>query len=175
MRQGFAWWSVMEGDDPPDDLLEQAAAVGYGGVDFLPEELWERARACGLEVLVIDGHESIEVGFVDSRNHRDLARQVRDATAKAAAAGIPFVAVAPGDRVDGAGYAMEACVTGLAPLAAEAEAAGVILVVEPLNTKVDHAGHECATTAWAAELVDRVESGGLRILYDFYHAQIMEG
>ena len=50
-----------------------------------------------------------------------------------------------------------------------------MLVVEPLNTKVDHPGHECSTVGWAAELVDRIGSPGLRILYDFYHAQIMEG
>lgn len=172
MKQGFAWWSAVEGG-PVDDLLERAAEIGYEGVDFLPEEHWERARAHGLDVLVIDGHDSIEVGFNDRRLHDSLSRQVRIAIEKASANGIPFVAVAPGDRLDGDG--MEACVAGLEPLADEAAAAGTVLVIEPLNTKVDHPGHECATTAWAAELIDRVGSPGLRLLYDFYHAQIMEG
>jgi hydroxypyruvate isomerase len=175
MKQGFAWWSAVQGAAQVDDLLEQAAAIGYDSVDFLPEEHWERARACGLEVLVIDGHDSIEVGFNDPSRHEELSRQVREAIEKAAGNGIPFVTVAPGDRVDGGVDGMEACVAGLAPLAAEAEATGTVLLVEPLNTKVDHPGHECSTTGWAADLVDRLGSPSLRILFDFYHAQIMEG
>ena len=114
MRQGFAWWSAAQSGDPVDDLLERAAAIGYEGVDFLPEEHWEQARACGLDVLVIDGHDSIEVGFNDPRHHEALSRQVREAVEKASVSGIPFVAIAPGDRVDGGCDPMAACVAGIA-------------------------------------------------------------
>ncbi|MEY9933133.1 hydroxypyruvate isomerase [Catenulispora sp. GP43] len=175
-RQSFAWWSFTEPTPPPGDLLAQAKAIGFEGVDFLPEEHWPHAAELGLELVIIDGHMPLEEGFIDPHRHEELREQVRVALKKAVANNVRYVAVASGDRGPQTPEdAITACVEGLAPLAAEAEAAGVGLLLEPLNTKVDHAGHECASTAWAAEVVERVGSPALRILYDFYHSQIMEG
>lgn len=175
-QQGFAWWSFAPAAESGADLLRAAAAIGYRGVDFLPAEWWPVARDLGLDVVIIDGHEPLEVGFNDPAHHAALSDQVRAAIERAATADVPFVAVASGDRrphasIDG----MAATADGLAPLAALAHQSGVVLLIEPLNSKVDHPGHECDTTAWAASVVRRVGSPGLRVLYDFYHAQIMEG
>jgi len=63
----------------------------------------------------------------------------------------------------------------LKTLAPRAEAAEVTLVLEALNTHVDHAGNFLASTKEAAELVRFVNSSGIKILYDVYHMQIMEG
>lgn len=176
MKQGFAWWSFAEGRDPSPDLLKAAADIGYQGVDFLPPEMWPLARELGLKILIIDGHVPLEIGFNDRANHDDLRDQVRQAIETAKTEDIPFVAVASGDRApDSDADGMAACVEGLAPLAGEAAEAGLCLLLEPLNSKIDHPNHECDLTAWAVALVDRVDSPGLRILYDFYHAQIMEG
>jgi hydroxypyruvate isomerase len=175
-KQGFAYWSFVENREPDPGLLDAAAEIGLTGVDFLPEDLWPRAKAAGIELVSIDGHWPLEVGFIDRDNHKELSDQVRRALQKAVDHGASFVTVASGDRTDKTGAdALEVCVEGLVPLAEEAGQAGVTLLLEPLNTKVDHAGHECDTTAWAAEVVDRVGSAHLKILYDFYHAQIMEG
>jgi hydroxypyruvate isomerase len=174
-KQGFAWWSFGADAASAPSLLRAAADIGYRGVDFLPPELWQSARRAGLDVLIIDGHVPLDVGFNDVSKHLDLSAQVRKAIGVAAAEAVPFVAVASGDRIAGSPDGLTACVDGLAPLAAEAHTAGVVLLIEPLNSKVDHPGHECDRTEWAAALVDRVGSPGLRMLYDFYHAQIMEG
>jgi len=175
-KQSFAHWSFTQDRDPQPDLLAAAARIGYAGVDFLPAELWPQAHDLGLELVIIDGHQPLEVGFIDRSRHRDLQDQVRRALDTAVANGVRNLSVASGDRGPETDEdALAACVEGLVPLAAEAEAAGVGLLLEPLNTKVDHPGHECDRTAWAAEVVDRVGSPALRILYDFYHAQIMEG
>lgn len=175
-NQGFAYWAfVPEGADE-DGMLAAAADIGFTGVDFLPEELWPRARDAGLDVITMDGHVPIEVGFIDREYHADLADQVRRAIDRAVAAQVRYVTVASGNRGEQTtSDAISVCVEGLMPLAQDAQAAGVGLLLEPLNTKVDHAGHECDRTAWAAEVVDRVGSPNLKILYDFYHAQIMEG
>jgi hydroxypyruvate isomerase len=175
-EQGFAWWPFEDAGVESGELLTAAAEIGFRVVDFLPEELWENAKDVGLGVSIIDGHQPLEVGFNRRAQHRELYVQVRQAIELAAGAQIPFVAVAPGDRTahtdrDG----LRACVEGLLPLAEEAEAADVCLLVEPLNSKVDHPGHECDLTQWGAELIDAVDSLGLRLLYDFYHAQVMEG
>ncbi|MFD9948497.1 TIM barrel protein [Nonomuraea sp. NPDC059023] len=174
-RQSFAWWSFTEkGEDL--SLLESAAEIGYRGVDFLPAEHWSRARDAGLDLTIIDGHVSLEVGFNDRDNHAALADEVRANLALAVEAGVPFLAVNAGNRhvrSDAEGAAV--CAEGLAPLAAEAAAANVTLLLEPLNSKVDHVGNQCDHTSWAASIVDEVASPGLALLYDVYHMQVMEG
>jgi hydroxypyruvate isomerase len=60
----------------------------------------------------------------------------------------------------------------VAPVAADA---GVVLAVELLNSKVDHRGYQCDHTAWGVELCRLVNSPAVKLLYDIYHIQIMEG
>jgi hydroxypyruvate isomerase len=174
-KQGFAWWSFAERQDDRVDLLTNAAQIGFDGVDFLPVELWPEARELGLQLTIIDGHERIEVGFNDPANHGSLTEQVRRNIEVAVANRIPFLSVASGDRVGGRDDGLERCTEALAPLAEEAVAAGVVLLLEPLNSKIDHPGHECDTTTWGIDLIELVDSEGLRLLYDCYHAQVMEG
>ncbi len=63
----------------------------------------------------------------------------------------------------------------LADLAPRAEARGIQLVLEALNTEVDHKGNFLASTRMAAAAIRLVDSPNLRILYDVYHMQVMEG
>jgi hydroxypyruvate isomerase len=60
-------------------------------------------------------------------------------------------------------------------LATEAEKSNVILALEALNTTVDHPGNFLTSTKQAAELIRSVNSSSIKILYDVYHMQIMEG
>ncbi|MFD7136159.1 TIM barrel protein [Streptomyces sp. NPDC059894] len=174
--QSFAWWSFAEARHQVPYLLERAAEVGMRGVDFLPRELWPRARALGLELVVVDGHATIEDGFNDPTRHAELGEQVRRSIALAHAEGVRHLSVMSGDQGSlNDEQAVAACAEALAPLAEEAARAGVGLLLEPLNTKVDHPEHQCRSTNWAASVVDRVGSGSLKILYDVYHMQLMEG
>jgi hydroxypyruvate isomerase len=66
-------------------------------------------------------------------------------------------------------------VEGLKQAAPLAEAAGVTLVLELLNSKVDHKDYQCDHTVWGAQVVDAVGSPRVKLLYDIYHMQIMEG
>ena len=63
----------------------------------------------------------------------------------------------------------------LEPLARAAESAGVMLILELLNSKVNHPDYQCDRTAWGVEVVSAVDSPNARLLYDIYHMQIMEG
>src|SRR5690606_35708270 len=115
LKQGFAWWSFATDAQSAASLLEAAATVGYTGVDFLPQELWPRARDLGLDPIIIDGHMPLESGFNNPACHAVLSSQVRTGIALAAAERIPLVAVASGDRVPGATCdGLAACVEGLA-------------------------------------------------------------
>jgi hydroxypyruvate isomerase len=66
-------------------------------------------------------------------------------------------------------------VAGLSKVAPVAEAHGVTVCVELLNSKVDHPDYQGDHTAFGAEVVERIDSPRVRLLYDIYHMQIMEG
>jgi hydroxypyruvate isomerase len=51
----------------------------------------------------------------------------------------------------------------------------VTLVLELLNSKVDHPDYQADKTAWGVEVCRMVDSPAVRLLYDIYHMQIMEG
>ncbi|GCF07025.1 hydroxypyruvate isomerase family protein [Dictyobacter arantiisoli] len=89
---------------------------------------------------------------------------------------IPNIIVFSGNRQgledrQGAEIAAE----GLARLTRTAEDAGVTLIMELLNSKIDHKDYQCDRTAWGIEVCKMVNSPRVRLLYDIYHMQIMEG
>ena len=177
MRQSFAWWSFTLGREVEHaTLLREAAAAGAQGVEMLPEALWPVARDAGLALVTLTGH-TLERGFNDPALHAGLADEVRRNIDAAARGGVEAVIVFSGNRIgDGADApAIAACIEGLAPVAAHAEQAGVRLLLELLNSKVDHPGHQCDRTAFGAAVVRGVDSPALRLLYDGYHMQLMEG
>ncbi|MCY3970257.1 MAG: TIM barrel protein, partial [Acidobacteria bacterium] len=70
---------------------------------------------------------------------------------------------------------LENCVTALKQIVGHAEQKGVTICMELLNSKVNHADYMADNMPWLVELVDRVGSDRFKILYDIYHAQVMEG
>ena len=123
-----------------------------------------------------NGFGQIPVGFNKVANHDKL---VADATAmipKVAAAGIPNIVCFSGNRggiSDAEGLAN--CITGFKRVTPIAEQYGVTLCLELLNSKVDHKDYQCDHSAWGAEVVKGVGSPRLKLLFDIYHMQIMEG
>ena len=177
MRQSFAWWSFTHGRNvEPRSFLRDAASAGAQGVEMLPEELWPVARDLGLSLVTISGH-ALEVGFNDPARHAALREEVDRKIDSAAAGSVDAVIVFAGSRFgDGADVpAIAACVDGLGPVVDHARKAGVRLLLELLNSKVDHPGHQCDRTAFGAEIVRQLNSPTLRLLYDGYHMQLMEG
>jgi hydroxypyruvate isomerase len=176
LRQSFAWWSFSNRGVEPDALLKGAARLGYEGVDLLDEKFWPAARDHGLTVTGINGHKSIEDGLNRSENAARIERELRDNIAKAHEWNIPALICFSGNRHGASDEAgLDACARTLARIAPEAAAAGVTLAVELLNSKVDHKGYQCDHTAWGVELCRRVDSPAVKLLYDIYHMQIMEG
>jgi hydroxypyruvate isomerase len=92
------------------------------------------------------------------------------------AAGIPQMIVFSGNRdgqADADGLAI--CAEGLRAITPLAEQLGVTVIMELLNSKVDHHDYQCDRTPWGVELVKQVGSPRFKLLYDIYHMQIMEG
>ena len=70
---------------------------------------------------------------------------------------------------------LENCAVGLRRIMPLAEKLGVTICMELLNSRVNHKDYMCDRTAWGAELCRRVKSERMKLLYDIYHMQIMEG
>jgi hydroxypyruvate isomerase len=175
-RQSVSWWCLVPALLSPQELVRAAAEIGYAAVELLPELYWPLAREHGLAIAAVNGHASIEEGLNRRTHHARIVRELEANIAKAAAWGIANLICFSGNRGnldDTAG--IEATAEGLARVARRAEEAGVTLVLEVLNSKVDHPDYQADQTRWAVEVCRQVGSPAVKVLYDIYHMQIMEG
>ncbi|HEX9484400.1 MAG TPA: TIM barrel protein [Gemmatimonadaceae bacterium] len=161
---------------PIDDLCEAAKGFGYRGIDLLDPVDYEVPRRHGMVCAMANGFGTIPVGFNRPDHHDKLVADGEKMIPLAAAAGVPNIVCFSGNRAglsDGEGIAN--CITGFKRLVPTAEKYGVTLCMELLNSKVDHKDYQCDHTAWGVQVVQGVGSPRLRLLYDIYHMQIMEG
>ncbi len=118
----------------------------------------------------------ISRGLNDRANHALILGELESVIPAAAGAGIPNVIAMFGNRgsiSDADGIA--ACAEGLAKIAPLAERHGVTVILEMLNSKVDHRDFQGDTSAFGVAVAERVNSPRVRLLYDIYHMQISEG
>jgi hydroxypyruvate isomerase len=109
-------------------------------------------------------------------NHDALEREMRENIERAAAAKVPNVITFSGNRRGMPDQeAKDNCVAGLNRVKRIAEDKGVTICMELLNSKVNHKDYQCDHTDWGVEVVKRVDSPRVKLLYDIYHMQIMEG
>jgi hydroxypyruvate isomerase len=115
------------------------------------------------------------IPLVDASARDAFVDSVRESSRVAADVGCPFVVVLAGDALDGIPRSAQHrsivdCLRRGAPLAAEA---GVTLLLENLNSRVDHVGHYLDTTGETLDIVDEVDHPAVRMLYDMYHSVVM--
>ena len=170
-RWCFGKWSL-------DELCAHAARVGYRGIDLLGSAEWPVVRKHGLvcPLGMLGGPLNIEKGFNRIEHHAVILEALGKGIDLAAEAGVPNLVCFSGNRAgmsDEEG--LENCARGLRQIASHAERKGVTLCVELLNSKVDHKDYMGDHTAWGVALVEKVGSPRVKLLYDIYHMQIMEG
>ncbi|MGH7213755.1 MAG: hydroxypyruvate isomerase family protein [Tepidisphaeraceae bacterium] len=165
-----------------DELFGAAASIGYAGVEFWTrgpdfDDVVATAKRHRLVIASMVGHASLADGLNHPANHDRIEAELRESIDVAARNGIPSLICFSGNRRDGQtdDDAIDATATGLRRAAPHAEAKGVNLNLELLNSKLDHKGYQCDHTAWGAAVVRRVGSPRVKLLYDIYHMQIMEG
>jgi len=158
-----------------EELCAAAAALGLESVELLGPESYEVVKRHGLRCAVTNTH-SITKGINRPENHEECLAAIRTAIDAASAAGFPNVITFSGNRAgmpDDVG--LEHCVTALKSVAAEAERKRVTIVLELLNSKIDHADYMGDRVEWGVELMRRVGSERCKLLFDIYHMQIMDG
>ena len=159
-----------------DELCRQAALLGASSVELLDEADWGVPAQHGLACALAFGPDTIPKGWNRLEHHDDLVARGEALLPRIAAAGIPNMIAFSGNREGQAdAEGLRHCVPGLRRLAPAAEKAGVTIVLEFLNSKVDHGDYQFDHMAYGADVVQGVGSDRVRILYDIYHAQIMEG
>ena len=174
--QSVTWWPASRAAADPAEAIRTVAAMGFDAIEMAPEPLWPSIRAAGLAIPIAVGHRSLEDGLNRSENHDRIAAELEANIRKAADHGIPGLIVFSGNRNgvdDERGLAI--CAAGLRRVMAAAEAHGVTLCMELLNSRVDHPDYQCDRTAWGVRLCEAVGSPRFKLLYDIYHMQIMEG
>jgi hydroxypyruvate isomerase len=157
-------------------LCDRAKAVGVRSIELLTEKEWVIAKAHGMECAVAMGPTQIGKGFNRVENHDAMVKEGERLLPLVKEAGIPNMIVFSGNRAgqsdeDG----LKNCALALKRLTPLAESLGVTIIMELLNSKVDHKDYQCDRTPWGVELVKRVGSARFKLLYDIYHMQIMEG
>lgn len=175
-EQSVSWWCFERDDIDEIDLISTIKNIGYKGVELMPTEKFQLAKDHGLKIVTHGLHDPLEQGVSHPKYWDDIKGQAEKTLAMANQWDIPNLIVFSGNRegLDDATGA-ENAIKHLEILAKDAESAGVMLILELLNSKVDHPDYQCDSTAWGVEVVSAVNSPNLRLLYDIYHMQVMEG
>lgn len=173
IKQAVSRWCF--GKIPAAEFYQACVEMGIVGIDLVGPAEWPLLKQFGLVCPCVPSH-SLTKGLNHRENHELCLKQVRESIEATSAAGFPSVVCFSGNRdgiSDDEGAAH--CVEALKQVAGLAEARNVTLVVELLNSKVDHKDYQADRTAWTVDICKRVGSPRVKVLYDIYHMQIMEG
>ena len=174
IRQSVSKWCF--GNIPLDEFCKICKKLGMVGVDLISENEWDIVNKNDMIVTMGNGPDQIGHGFNRLEHHDGLIEKFTRLIPIAAEKKVPNLVCFSGNRrgmSDEEGLAN--CVIGLKRLMPIAERHGITIHVELLNSLRDHGDYQADKTSWGAELVQKVSSERLKLLYDIYHMQIMEG
>jgi len=170
------------GDSPPRhaDRIRRAAAAGSTWAEMWG---WGTADLTAIRAALDDTGVTLNLltceplgRIVDPATHGEFLAGVAASSAVAARLGAPHVVVLAGDTlpdVDARTQA-DAVIQALRLVAPIAEDHGVVLLLENLNSRVDHVGHFLDRTPETLDIVDAVDHRAVRMLFDLYHAAVMD-
>jgi hydroxypyruvate isomerase len=175
IRQSASRWCYKE--IPLEELCAKGAEMGLKAIDLLNDEDWEVPRRYGLICSMgYGGGGEIASAMNRVANHAKIEQAFRKSIPRAAALGVPNIITFSGNR-DGMTDEEGAhnTVIGLNRVKKVAEDHGVTICLELLNSKIDHKDYMADHTAWGVRVMQDVNSPRVKLLYDAYHMQIMEG
>jgi hydroxypyruvate isomerase len=175
IRQSVSRWCYK--DIALDKLCAASAEMGCQAIDLLNPEEWDVPAKYGLVCAMGYAHGGdIKSAMNRVENHAPIEEAFRKYVPLAAKAGVVNVITFSGNRVgmsDAEGA--KNTIAGLNRVKKIGEDHGVTICIELLNSKIDHHDYMCDHSAWGLEVVQAVNSPRVKLLYDIYHMQIMEG
>jgi hydroxypyruvate isomerase len=160
-----------------DELCTEVKKIGIKAIDLAGPDDWPVLKKHGLDSSMCNGAEiSLTEGWNHIEYHQTLIDNYLKMIPKVAKAGYQNLICFSGNRNgldDEAG--LQNCAEGLKQIMPAAEKHKLIIVMELLNSRLDHPDYQCDKTPWGVELVKRVGSPNFKLLYDIYHMQVDEG
>ncbi|HJU75029.1 MAG TPA: TIM barrel protein [Gemmatimonadaceae bacterium] len=177
LRQSVCRWPF--NDVPLGEFCRQVKAMGIEAIDLLTEDEWPIVRDAGLACSMgtpTKRRDFISTGLNDRANHVMLLNELERGIKGAKSAGVPNVIAMPGNRRGKSdAEVVDVTAEALKKIAPLAEQEGVTICLEMLNSKVDHKDFSMDRTSLGVAICKAVGSPRVRLLYDIYHMQIMEG
>jgi hydroxypyruvate isomerase len=160
-----------------DTLCIEAQKLGIKGIDLVGPKEWPILKKYGLDSPMCNGAEiNLIDGFNDIKFHDTLIKNYTEMIPLVANAGFKNLICFSGNKRNKTNEeGLNNCVIGLKKLIPLAEKHGVVLVMELLNSKINHPDYQCNSTPWGVVLAKRLNSDHFKLLYDIYHMQIDEG
>ena len=182
IKQSFCYPCFVRGGATLETVIKEAAAAGYAAVELWGrekapfDEILDLAERYGLVVASMGGHNSLRDGLNKRENHDRIEQEILESIDLAVKHGIPGLICFSGDRegLDDERGA-EIVAEGFDRVKKAAEKKGINLNMELLNSKVNHPDYQCDHTSWGVKVCEMVGSPRVKLLYDIYHMQIMEG
>jgi hydroxypyruvate isomerase len=161
--------------------METVKRLGYPAFEFWEwknkdvDAILRKKNELGLEIATMMGSGWKQMNSEEAR--KTFVSDIQASLASAKRLGVKTLIVTTGseDKKFSRAEQHTNYVAALKAVAGFAEQAQVTLVLEPLNTKVDHPGHYLQTAKEGFEILDEVGSPSVKMLFDIYHHQIMEG
>jgi hydroxypyruvate isomerase len=184
LKQSVCRWCYSK--IPIETLAAECVKLGYKSIELLGPSEVLKIKPMGLTCAVLGGAD-IVFGLNREAHHPKILDHLRKGIDFAADNGVPNVICMAGNRtVDGRGKpidgrtvseeeGLDVCAKGLKQVVGLAEQKKVTLIMEGLNSKVNHKDYMYDKTEWGVKLCDKVGSPRFKLLYDIYHMQIMEG
>ncbi len=163
-----------------DKLMVESAKMGIKSIELVDPKEWGKLKEHGLICAMANSHGFVD-GFNDKKNHAMCIDEIKKAVDYCVDAGFPNVITFSGFRhgiPDDVG--IENSVEGLKKVIGYAEKKNINLVMEVLNSRVDipmkgHPGYMGDTVEWVGEVCKQIDSPRMKMLFDIYHVQIMQG
>ena len=161
-----------------DELCKVVKQIGFSAIDLVKPNEWPILQQNGVycSMCYTAGDNNLTKGFNDPALHNKLIQEYLDVIPLMAKAKYKNLICFTGNRNgmdDETG--MKNCIEGLKKILPVAEQNGVTLLMELLNSKIDHKDYMCDRSAFGVELCKRINSPNFLLLYDIYHMQIDEG
>src|ERR1044071_1634453 len=162
---------------PLEEFAASVKKMGIKAIDLVGPKDWPILQKYGLFSSMCNGAEiNLVDGWNDKKFHAQLIKNYTEMIPLVAKAGYKNLICFSGNRRnidDETGW--NNCAEGLKQIMSLAEKNNVMIVMELLNSKINHKDYQCDKTAWGVELCKRVGSPNFKLLYDIYHMQIDEG
>ncbi len=187
---------TVDGKDPrpdphvrysPDEGLALAASHGYQGFEMFD---WRRdgeraayaaaMRKHGLAAVCITANKGVRApgcGLTDPSERDGFLQQIKAASEAAAEFDCRMLVVLTGFEREGVPRSeqMDSCVAGLREAAPMLEKAGMTAIIEPINTLVTRPGYFLPGAKESLQMLRRVDSPHVKLLFDIYHVQVTDG